>query len=119
MTPPWFASDWRARYAAMSDLTDRIEALPKWPKEEDYSSQIRLASGIAVTYSYHADDFRLAQATVDAALARLALAREWIEESGHTISCAWRHTKLTSTSLWPPCDCGFIEILAALEEPHG
>jgi uncharacterized protein YdcH (DUF465 family) len=45
----------------------------------------------------------------------LAEAREWIEETGHRISCPWRHTKLTSTDLWPACDCGFIALLAAKE----
>jgi hypothetical protein len=50
-------------------------------------------------------------------LERLDEAREWIAETGHRISCPWRHTKLTSTDLWPACDCGFIAILAATAPP--
>lgn len=47
----------------------------------------------------------------------LAEAREWIEETGHRISCPWRHTKLTSTDLWPACDCGYIAILTTSDQP--
>jgi chromosome segregation ATPase len=52
---------------------------------------------------------------IDRLQRELAEAREWIEETGHRISCPWRHTKLTRTDLWPPCACGFIAMVAAKE----
>ena len=61
-------------------LQEKIDALPEWPKEDDFSTPFTLASGIAVTYSYPADDMRLVQATLDAALARLALLRKALQD---------------------------------------
>jgi len=95
-------------------LAEQIAALPEWPKEDNYSAQFRLASGVAVTYSYPADDFRLAQATVDAALARLALAREWIEGIPHVWDCDLCHGAKKN----PRCTCGRDALLNALEVPR-
>jgi hypothetical protein len=80
----------------MSDLIERLRALCK-SREGNYD--IRLLAGNA------ADKIKRLER-------ELAEAREWIEETGHRISCPWRHTKLTSTDLWPACDCGYIAILA-------
>ena len=81
----------------MTTLHDKIAALPEWPKEENYATPMKLRSGVQVTYSYPADEIRCMSDQLDAALARLALAREWIAANDRP--------------------CSREEILAALEGP--
>ena len=96
----------------MTDLTAKIAALPEWPDSNDYASKFVLSSGVSVTYSYPADDVKFVNAQLDSALARLALAREWIEGKGHDLSC-----ESACWEAYTPCTCGRDQLLAALEEP--
>ena len=85
----------------MTDLTDKIAALPKWASEESCDNKI------AVGYCQDCDE-----QDMDALRARLALAREWI--------AARRHAEWCETFSWSPekpCTCGRDALLAALEEP--
>ena len=94
----------------MTDLTAKIAALPEWPDINDYASKFVLPSGVSVTYSYPDADVKFVSVQLDAALARLALAREWIEEA-HLSYC---DINMRSNGR---CDCGRDALLAALEEP--
>jgi hypothetical protein len=65
--------------------------------------------GIHMGTSYLVNDLRL---SLTAALARLAVAREWIALARHLDSCeaqGWEHPI--------PCTCGRDALLAALEVP--
>ena len=70
----------------MSDLDERIAGLPEWPDPYEHSDRLT------------------AEFTIDAALARLALAREWIALQRH--GCPDRL-----------CTCGRDALLAAMEVP--
>ena len=77
------------------NIQQRIAGLPEWP----------LTQGEVDWY----DGLRVAEA----ALARLALAREWVSLSPHYIQCdSWRQAA-------KPCTCGRDALLAALEVPRG
>jgi len=80
----------------MSDLSSKIAALPPWPTPDG-----------------HGDGFELVHCAVrlGAALARLALAREWIEGRPHDGSCPAIHGA-------PNCFCGRDALLKALEVPR-
>jgi hypothetical protein len=85
----------------MSDLEQRIAALPEWPDpDEPMFKQERLAW------------------SSDAALARLALALEWINTRvPHLEGCPWRGLTRDAQGLLPDCRCGRDAMLAALEVP--
>jgi hypothetical protein len=54
------------------------------------------------------------------ALARLALAREWINTRvPHLEECPWRGLTRDAQGLLPDCRCGRDALLAALEVPRG
>lgn len=55
---------------------------------------------------------------LDAALARLALAREWVLTSvPHLEGCPWRGLTRDAQGLLPGCSCGRDAMLAAMEVP--
>lgn len=81
----------------MSDLQSKIDALPEWPDMERWG------------WASHEIE--------TAALARLALAREWIEANPHTNPCPWRGLLKNAAGYIPPCACGRDALLKALEEP--
>ena len=61
-------------------LDERIAALPKWPREEDYVKTYRhTETGFQVTYSTPVLDLRFVNDQVDALSARLALVREQLQ----------------------------------------
>jgi hypothetical protein len=77
----------------MDDMEQRIAALPEWPK-----------GGVPVHGSLGAVIALEHQAALD----RLALAREWI---------AHAHSDECSRMQESECDCDWAEVLAALEGP--
>jgi len=82
----------------VSGLQERIAALPEWAECEGYEDGLRVDR----------DTLRLR-----AALARLALAREWIADSRHLESCEYDAWEIKT-----PCTCGRDALLAALEVPR-
>ena len=90
----------------MTDLTDKIAALMEWPKLKGKAS----SSPYRTWYDYE-------HKRSNAALARLALAREWISFYPHQAGCPWRGVLNDVTGKQPPCNCGRDQLLAALEEP--
>jgi hypothetical protein len=83
------------------DVMERIAGLPELPdpkwRSDDYIGRM--------------SDLMLYVSSERAALlARLALAREWIESSNHRLECPARVLAL-------PCTCGRDALLAALEVP--
>jgi len=85
------------------DITERIAGLPGWPVWMDGTSAVSTDSQ-----------------EMDAARARLALAREWIKTQPHGIApngidCqSFRKAPLARS-----CTCGRDALLAALEVPRG
>ena len=83
----------------MTTLHDKIAALPEWPE--------RIASDVqpwqTIVHEHRA------------ALARLALAREWIESEPHTAKCPWRGLAKNAEGFKPVCTCGRDALLKALE----
>ena len=88
-------------------LTDKIAALPEWPDMEDYC-------GPSVNKTYEALKYH--QVALDCALARLKLAREWIEAANHHRKCAVTKARMLRL-LDPECTCGRDALLKALEGP--
>jgi hypothetical protein len=83
-----------------TDLQARLDALPEWP--ETFASDTELY-----------DIFlRFVMTERDAALARLAPAREWIADSPHMLSC-----EMNSWEFSTPCTCGRDGLLKKLEVP--
>jgi hypothetical protein len=83
-------------------LKSKLDALPGWPKTA------RLGMSDSTDADYWCDESA-------AALARLALAREWIAEA-HKDECDMNLSKYPQ---YGKCDCGRDELLAALEVPNG
>jgi hypothetical protein len=84
----------------MNELDKRIAGLPEWPDPYEHSDRLT------------------AEFTIDAALARLALAREWIEQSEHHGHLAW--CELAPNFIEGcVCACGRDALLKALEVPRG
>ena len=90
------------------DLQARLDALPEWP--EPCSNAVRLGE----ISSDCSNCFDVAQETVTAALARLALAREWIEEA-HQVGCLM-FPDTEGNAGWK-CDCGRDALLKKMEVP--
>ena len=90
------------------DLQAKFAALPEWP----HGAQItQRPDEIAGWYKSNAD----------AALARLALLREWVAEANHHDGCACLYYA-ASSEMWfasddKPCTCGRDALLAATEVP--
>ena len=82
-------------------LQDKLAAI-QWPAP--YEARLHLPSLRHIAEGGHRDD------QLDAALALLAVCREWIEEA-HQVTCD-RVTHLYDT----PCDCGRDVLLAKLLE---
>ena len=100
----------------MTDLTAKIAALPKWPVFPNWTSH----ADVSLRYpaeSVRQERERIVTVTANAALARLALAREWISFYPHQAGCPWRGVLNDVTGKQPPCNCGRDQLLAALEEP--
>jgi hypothetical protein len=84
----------------MTDLQSKIAALPEWPEPiTNFDISVR-------EWGHWQMDGRLA------ALARLALAREWIKDA-HGWGCSYDGSFMES-----PCTCGRDALLTALEVPH-
>lgn len=88
-------------------LADKIAALPEWPKEIERVGPYKRYAGHDYTVY---DDGRSADTPYftdlsTAALARLALARKWIDLCRHRPGCMY------------PCTCGRDALLKALEVP--
>lgn len=90
----------------MTDFQARLDALPKWPK----GSYLICRPDEVV--SWH-------ESMTYAALARLALAREWIGIE-HRPWCASLNpgAEHFRTGKNPPCTCGRDALLAKLEGPR-
>jgi len=97
----------------VTDLNAKIDALPEWPNETNYAKQFRLASGVDVSYSFPEDDFKFMQDSMDAALARLALAREQIAADCLHSNCPHQFNRPGAD-----CSCARSALLAALEAPR-
>lgn len=82
----------------MTTLADRIKALPGWPERGAADVQ----PWQTIVHEHRA------------ALARLALAREWIADRPHTANCTI-HGSFAPT---PRCSCGRDALLAAIGEPE-
>ena len=83
-------------------IQDKIAALPEWPKG-GVPAHGSLGAVIALEHG--------------AALARLALAREWMDDADHHAECnaaAWDDDG-PYTRTGAPCTCGRDALLAALE----
>lgn len=83
----------------MTDLDERIASLPAYPP--DFTGDLGAANAI-----WWRETLREQR---DAALTRLELLREWIEDNGCSAHCASRNE-------WH-CTCGIDAILAATEVP--
>ena len=81
----------------MTDLTAKIAALPEWAERVDAEVQ----------------PWQTIVRDRGCALARLALAREWIEDA-HQYDCEVVTDKYPQ---YAQCTCGRDQLLAALEEP--
>jgi hypothetical protein len=90
-------------------LQEQIDALPEWPDIKDMLSACMSADVIEEVMLNHQSD------RVDAALARLALAREWIEREPHANRCPWRNLAQNAAGFRPACTCGRDALLKALE----
>ena len=98
----------------MIDLQAKIDALPEWPKPIARVGPYKIYGdhkyavyddGNSAETPYQTD---LAQA----ALARLALAREWAAKAPHHVSCAaWCQSS-------KDCTCGRDALLKAMEVPR-
>jgi len=82
-----------------NDLQSKIAALPEWPD----------------TVGVHGSLGAIICLERDAALARLALAREWIEDA-HRLWCDLVPDEEGRRA--GPCDCGRDALLLALEVPR-
>lgn len=80
-------------------IKERIAGLPEWPDPDDFN------------VGNPVDEWAKAVRDRDAALARLALAREWIAKDGCEDDC------LVYRAIPHPCTCGRDALLAALEVP--
>jgi hypothetical protein len=83
------------------DIKERIAALPEWAECEGYEDGLRVDR----------DTLRLR-----AALARLALAREWIDCHPHE---EWCELYKNEVDQFLVCRCGRDALLKALEVPRG
>jgi hypothetical protein len=98
------------------DVMERIAGMPRWSKEVEanpYSSNLLGAIAMRGASRKERD--------LIAALARLALAREWIAEANHHDGCECLYY-VASSEMWfasdsKPCNCGRDALLAALEVP--
>jgi UDP-N-acetylmuramyl pentapeptide synthase len=84
----------------MTTLQEKIAALPEWPKPGQYVNV------------YGMEEMGKLGRQLHAALARLALAREWIEYA-HQSDCDQMDRDAER-----PCSCGRDALLAALGEPN-
>jgi hypothetical protein len=91
-------------------IQEQIDALPEWPDKENVDHRISLFPGNQVIKASAIAAF--AQEQGDAALARLALARERLIRIGHDRDCAVICTTESS------CDCESGMVLKALEVPQ-
>lgn len=101
----------------MTDLPARIAALPEWPKDIERVGPFKRYKDHDYTVY---DDGRSAETPyqtdlAEAALARLALAREWIE-TAHGTDCAM-YPDTEGNAGWK-CTCGRDALLKALEQPQ-
>ena len=95
----------------MTDLTAKIAALPKWPVFPNWTSH----ADVSLRYpaeSVRQERERIVTVTANAALARLALAREWVESGAHLDSC------IRNEGNGFRCTCDRDALLKAIEVPH-
>jgi hypothetical protein len=90
------------------DIKERIAGLPKYPAPPD---------NCAFPSDQEWTLYRFEVAA--AALARLALAREWIEKQPHDIDANGIYCKAFNPGTRLDCTCGRDALLAALEVPRG
>ena len=93
-------------------LQEKIHTLPDYPTWEGTHNGVPSGdSKLIADIDYYAGRY-------EAALARLALAREWILTSvPHLEGCPWRGLTRDAQGLLPGCSCGRDALLAAMEVP--
>jgi hypothetical protein len=97
-------------------IHDKIAKLPEWPNQDEYVKTCDAPTRIpgktlTVTYTTPALDLRLANDQLEWALARLTLAREWIE-GAHGRDCSY-----DGSYEGGECSCEQAEVLAAITQP--
>lgn len=123
----------------MTDLQAKLDALPEWPERENMPTRklpyLQTSAPCMICAALVSGDFglvpnicdgcynhalyRYERRRADAALARLALAREWIDGAPHAIKCPWERWTGCADALKPPCTCGRDALLKALEVDNG
>jgi len=88
----------------MDSITERIAGLPEWPDPDDFN------------VGNPVDEWAKAVRDLAAALARLALAREWIDCHPHE---EWCELYKNEVDQFLVCRCGRDALLKALEVPRG